>query len=188
MTVSFLVLVLLVSLILPCTLAIICEDLPQDLCAFAISASSQRCLLESIPHRPGVAVEYQCRTSGVVVETMSDWVETDACVSACGVDRNSIGISSDALMEPHFTSKLCAVECYDNCPNIINLYFNLAAGEGVYLPDICEAQRANPQRAVLEFLGSGAAPSPVAGSDNLGYSESSLLTGPSPIASPPASA
>lgn len=79
------------------------------------------------------AVEYQCRTSEVVVEKMADYIETDACVKACGVDRNSVGISSDALLEPQFTGKLCSPACYQNCPNIVDLYFNLAAGEGMIL-------------------------------------------------------
>ena len=76
------------------------------------------------------AVEYQCRTSEVFVEKMADYIETDACVKACGVDRNSVGISSDSLLEPQFTAKLCSPACYQNCPNIVDLYFNLAAGEG----------------------------------------------------------
>lgn len=66
----------------------------------------------------------------MVVEKMADYIETDACVKACGVDRNSVGISSDALLEPQFTAKLCSPACYQNCPNIVDLYFNLAAGEG----------------------------------------------------------
>ena len=74
--------------------------------------------------------EYQCRTSEVIVERMSEYIETDRCVSACGVDRNSVGISSDSLLEPQFTAKLCSSDCYHNCPNVIDLYFNLAAGEG----------------------------------------------------------
>ncbi|KAJ0987844.1 hypothetical protein J5N97_006200 [Dioscorea zingiberensis] len=177
-----LALLLSLSLILPSALAgVICEDLPQDLCAFAISASSKRCLLESVPRYDG-PTEYQCRTSEVVVGRMSNWIETDDCVRACGVDRNSVGISSDALMEPQFASKLCSVACYQNCPNIVDLYFNLAAGEGVFLPDLCEAQRVNPHRAMVELLSSGAAPGPVANS------EASNIEGSAapPSASPPA--
>lgn len=64
------------------------------------------------------------------MERMKDWIETDECVRACGVDRNSVGISSDSLMESQFTAKLCSPACYQDCPNIIDLYFNLAAGEG----------------------------------------------------------
>lgn len=109
---------------------VICEELPQDLCAYAVSSSSKRCVLESTYQGSGKPAEYQCRTSEVVVERIKDHVETDRCVKACGVDRNSVGISSDALLEPQFAGKLCSPECHQNCPNIIDLYFNLAAGEG----------------------------------------------------------
>ena len=111
---------------------IVCEELPNDICAFTISSSGKRCLLETCAIKNG-GVEYQCRTSEVVVEKMADYIETDACVKACGVDRKSVGISSDALLEPQFTAKLCSPACYQNCPNIVDLYFNLAAGEGKIL-------------------------------------------------------
>ena len=142
---------------------VICEELPQDLCAYAVSSSSKRCVLESTYQGSGKPAEYQCRTSEVVVERIKDHVETDQCVKACGVDRNSVGISSDALLEPQFAGKLCSPECHQNCPNIIDLYFNLAAGEGVFLPDLCQVHRSNPRRAMAELMSSGAAPGPVAG-------------------------
>ncbi|OMO66523.1 PAR1 protein [Corchorus capsularis] len=150
------------SLLLHVSLAeIICEDLPKDVCAFSIASSGKRCLLETTVEKDG-NVEYQCRTSEVVVERMAEYIESDECVRACGVDRNSIGISSDALLEPQFTAKLCAPACYQKCHNIVDLYFNLAAGEGVFLPDLCEAQRINPRRTMIELLSSGgAAPGPV---------------------------
>ncbi|CAK9166250.1 unnamed protein product [Ilex paraguariensis] len=139
---------------------IICEDLPTDVCAFSIASSGKRCLLENYATKDG-KVAYQCRTSEVVVGGMAEYIETDECVSACGVDRNTVGISSDALLEPQFTAKLCSAACYQNCPNIVHLYFNLAAGEGVFLPDLCEKQRTNPHRAMIELVSSGAAPGPV---------------------------
>ncbi|XWS59903.1 hypothetical protein CRYUN_Cryun08bG0161800 [Craigia yunnanensis] len=149
------------SLFLHASIAeIICEDLPKDVCAFSISSSGKRCLLETAVEKDG-NVEYQCRTSEVVVERMAEYIETDECVRACGVDRNSIGISSDSLLEPQFTAKLCAPACYQKCPNIVDLYFNLAAGEGVFLPDLCYAQRTNPRRTMFELLSSGAAAGPV---------------------------
>ncbi|KAG6503071.1 uncharacterized protein LOC121987313 [Zingiber officinale] len=137
--------------------AVTCEELPKDLCAFAVSSESKRCLLESV-HRGGGRTEYQCRTSEVEVEwRMRDWVETDECVRACGVSRDATGISSDALLEPEFVGKLCSAACYRNCPNIVDLYFNLAAGEGVFLPDLCAVHKVNPRRAMAELLSSGAA-------------------------------
>jgi hypothetical protein len=112
-----------------CIAELVCEDLPKDVCAFSIASSGKRCLLETSVAGDG-SVEYQCRTSEVVVERMAEYIETDQCVKACGVDRNSVGISSDALLEPQFTAKLCSPACYQKCPNIVDLYFNLAAGEG----------------------------------------------------------
>ncbi|XAR68875.1 hypothetical protein NMG60_11000279 [Bertholletia excelsa] len=142
---------------------IVCEDLQTDVCAFAIASSGKRCLLENYEAKIGGGVVYQCRTSEVVVGTMAEYIETDQCVSACGVDRNTVGISSDALLEPQSTARLCSPACYQNCPNIIELYFNLAAGEGVFLPDLCERQRSNPRRVMSELLSSGAARAPVSG-------------------------
>lgn len=112
------------------TAEIICESLPKDVCSFSISSSGKRCLLETLATKDG-SMEYQCKTSEVVVERMADYIETDQCVRSCGVDRNAVGISSDALLEPEFTARLCSPNCYQKCPNIVDLYFNLAAGEGM---------------------------------------------------------
>ncbi|XP_062094276.1 uncharacterized protein LOC133800334 [Humulus lupulus] len=143
---------------------IVCEELPLDICAFAIASSGKRCLLETSTTNvvKGGGVEYECKTSEVVVKNMVEYIETDKCVKACGLDRKSVGISSDSLLEPQFTVKLCAQDCYQNCPNIVDLYFNLSAAEGVYLPDLCVRQLYNPHRAMEELLSSGAAPGPVA--------------------------
>ncbi|KAI6675173.1 hypothetical protein NL676_003079 [Syzygium grande] len=149
---KLLLLLFVSSLLLHAAVAeIICEEIPTDMCAFAIASSGKRCLLETFA------------TSEVVVERMAGYVETDECIQACGVDRRSVGITSDALLDRRFTSRLCAPQCFQNCPNIVDLYFNLAAGEGVYLPDLCEAQRVNPHRTMIEFLSSGAAPRPRVG-------------------------
>ncbi|CAK9323314.1 unnamed protein product [Citrullus colocynthis] len=135
---------------------LVCEELSVDVCAFSIASSGKRCLLETSETKEG-KFEYQCRTSEVVVEWMADYIETDKCINACGLDRNSVGIASDALLEPQFTAKLCSPACYQKCPNIVDLYFNMAAGEGVFLPDLCDRQRSNPHRAMAELLSSGAA-------------------------------
>jgi hypothetical protein len=84
------------------------------------------------------SVKYQCRSSEVLVQKISEYIETDQCVQACGVDRNMIGISSDALLEPQVTAKLCSPACYNECTNIIDLYFNLAAGEGKNFSELSE--------------------------------------------------
>ncbi|KAF3449013.1 hypothetical protein FNV43_RR09737 [Rhamnella rubrinervis] len=160
---------------------IVCEDLPKDMCAFSIASSGKRCLLETTEGKDG-HVEYQCRTSEVVVERMSEHIETEQCVKACGVDRNSVGISSDCLLESRFMSKLCSPACYQNCANIVDLYFNLAAGEGVFLPELCEKQRANPHRSMVELMSSGAAAGPAfqdtTGAPGPAYQESTGAPGP----------
>ncbi|WCJ20400.1 PAR1 protein [Euphorbia peplus] len=136
---------------------IICEELPIEVCSYAISSSGKRCLLEN-NYEIGKNLK-ECKTSEVIVDKLQGFIESEECVNACGVDRNTIGISSDSLLQPHFLSKLCSNTCYQSCPNIVDLYFNLALAEGVYLPDMC----ANPRRALSEAKSSSdAAPSPVA--------------------------
>uniref|UniRef100_A0A7N0TTZ5 PAR1 protein n=1 Tax=Kalanchoe fedtschenkoi TaxID=63787 RepID=A0A7N0TTZ5_KALFE len=154
------------SFLLQAALAeIICDDLPKDKCAFAIASSGKRCLLETYASRGGF-IEYQCKTSDVYVEKLGGHIESDECVRACGVDRRMVGISSDSLMEPHFIATLCSASCFQNCPNIADLYFNLAAGEGVFLPELCDKQRTNPHRAMIELMSSGeAAPGPASTSE-----------------------
>lgn len=121
--------VVLIFLLVGFSAAFVCEDLPNDVCAFSVSSAGKRCLIETMAKNDG-SVEYQCRTSEVMVEGLAEYMETDECVNACGVDRKSVGISSDALLEPQFMGKLCSPNCYQKCPNIVELYFNLAAGEG----------------------------------------------------------
>ncbi|KAI6705536.1 hypothetical protein NL676_008498 [Syzygium grande] len=140
---------------------IVCEQLPTDLCSFSIASNGRRCVLENYVSPMDRKTEYECKTSQVAVDIMQEWIETDDCIRACGVDRQSVGISSDALLQPHFTAKLCSPACYHNCPNIVDLYFNLALGEGVYLSDLCDVQRSNPKRAMREFRSNGAASGPV---------------------------
>ncbi|XP_031093176.1 uncharacterized protein LOC115997896 [Ipomoea triloba] len=134
---------------------ITCEYLPANVCSFAISSSGKRCLLENSVTNEGNKVEYQCKTSEVVVgSSVGEHIETDECVEACGLDRKSVGLSSDSLLESSFTAKLCSSSCYQNCPNVVDLYFNLAAGEGVYLPDLCEKQRSHTRRDMIELKSS----------------------------------
>ncbi|KAK6155690.1 hypothetical protein DH2020_009938 [Rehmannia glutinosa] len=131
-----------------------CENLDKDSCAYAVSSTGKRCVLEKHVLRSG-AEKYACGTSEIEADKVKDRVETDECIKACGLDRTTIGISSDSLLEPHFARKLCSKECYGNCPNIVDLYFNLAAGEGVYLPKLCEAQGTNVRREMTEIKSSG---------------------------------
>lgn len=153
------VIVFLSSLFLvlsPSSANVVCEDLPADLCSFGVSSQAKRCVLERIQREKG-QIEHQCRTSEVLVDQISNWIETEECIKNCGVDREMVGISSDSLLEPQFTSMLCSPQCYQNCPNIVDLYFNLAAGEGVFLPNLCEANKVGPHRSMGELLSSGGA-------------------------------
>ncbi|CAA7389824.1 unnamed protein product [Spirodela intermedia] len=160
-----------------------CEELPQDLCAFSVSTQSKRCVLESAPRADGTT-EYQCRTSEVRVEKLADWIETDECVRTCGVERESVGISSDSLLDQEFTAKLCSPACYQNCPNIVDLYFNLAAAEGAFLPDLCAARRSNPRRSMR-----GVALAPGSGPlDSIAFEDAPGPLGPEPTPGPTAPA
>ncbi|KAF8380253.1 hypothetical protein HHK36_027737 [Tetracentron sinense] len=137
-----------------------CEHLNKESCAFAVSSGGTRCVLEKQVRRSGEEV-YTCGASRIEAGNLKDWIETDQCVEACGVDRNSLGISTDSLLDSQFTQKLCSTGCYNSCSNIVDLYFNLAAGEGVFLPKLCEAQGANARRIMAEIHSSGSvAPGP----------------------------
>ncbi|KAL0354966.1 UNVERIFIED_CONTAM: hypothetical protein Sradi_3943500 [Sesamum radiatum] len=137
---------------------VICENLPTNLCSFAIASSGKRCVLEN--HKN--AQEKTCKTSEVVVEKLFGYIETDQCVKACGVCRDSVEVSSDAFLSSEFTAHLCSPACYHNCPNIVDLFFNLAAGEGVSLPALCKNQE-EKHREMLTILSSGGVnPGPVA--------------------------
>nr|XP_043638219.1 uncharacterized protein LOC122609226 [Erigeron canadensis] len=144
---------------------IICEELPTELCAFSIASSGKRCVLENYVKNTEDMIKYQCKTSEIVVEDMKDWIENDDCTNACGVDRKSVGISSDSLLEPRSIAMLCSHSCFDNCPNIVDLYYNLAIGEGVYLKNLCEVHSKMPRRAMGQLLSSGAAFGPVSAAD-----------------------
>ncbi|KAK1377610.1 (+)-gamma-cadinene synthase [Heracleum sosnowskyi] len=141
---------------------IICNELPNEMCSFSVSSSGKRCLLETYVTMDDETVKFECKSSEVVVENLANWIETDECISSCGVDRHSVGISSDKLMEPHFTAKLCSSACSQkNCPNIVDLYNNLALAEGVVLADLCKVQQTMPRRAMSQLLSSGSAAGPV---------------------------
>ncbi|KAG4984184.1 hypothetical protein AAZX31_10G222400 [Glycine max] len=140
-----------------------CETLSHDTCSFAVSSAGKRCVLEKRVKRTGEEA-YTCRTSEIEADKLKDHIETEQCIKACGLDRKSLGISSDSLLESTFTQKLCSPHCYQCCPNVVDLYFNLAAGEGVFLPKLCEAQGVNARRGMAELKSSGiVAPGPVHG-------------------------
>ncbi|XP_020594925.1 uncharacterized protein LOC110035028, partial [Phalaenopsis equestris] len=104
-----------------------CEQLDRSTCAFAVSSSGFRCVLEK--HVRSGFNEYSCRNSGVAGTGVEGWIETDECVEACGLERVTVGISSDYLVDRRFKQRLCSPKCYDSCPNVVDLYANVAAGE-----------------------------------------------------------
>ncbi|CAL5209531.1 unnamed protein product [Lathyrus oleraceus] len=159
---SLVIVSLLISLVLPFTLGgIECENLSTETCSFAVSSSSKRCVLEKHVKRTGEEA-YTCKTSDIEADKLKDHIESDQCIKACDLDRKSLGISSDSLLESRFTEKLCSPQCYQSCPNIVDLYFNLAAGEGVFLPKLCEVEGGNARRGMAESKSSGyVAPGPV---------------------------
>ncbi|XP_057867203.1 uncharacterized protein LOC131074584 isoform X2 [Cryptomeria japonica] len=139
-----------------------CEKLPVEMCAFSVSSSGARCVLEKkytfVPSTHESSVEYQCQSSGVMAEKMMEWIESEECLQSCGLQRMSVGMSTDDLSAySDFTSKLCSDKCQNSCPNIVNLYLNLAAGEGIYLPHLCEAHKTRSRRMMFETVASGPA-------------------------------
>uniref|UniRef100_A0A0C9QPS1 TSA: Wollemia nobilis Ref_Wollemi_Transcript_14424_909 transcribed RNA sequence n=1 Tax=Wollemia nobilis TaxID=56998 RepID=A0A0C9QPS1_9CONI len=119
-----------------------CEKLPVEMCAFAVSSSGARCVLEKKYDTATHGVQYECQSSSVMVEKMMEWIETEECLKACGLERMSVGMSSDGLAEStDFRSNLCSDKCQNDCPNVVDLYLNLAAGEGMYLPRVCEGHK-----------------------------------------------
>ncbi|KAF8413160.1 hypothetical protein HHK36_001135 [Tetracentron sinense] len=112
------------------TMAILALALALCVQGILVSSLGTRCVLEKHVRMSGEDV-YVCRSSEIEADKLKDWIETDQCIEACGLDRQTLGISSDSLMESRFTHKLCSPQCYESCPNIVDLYFNLAAGEAM---------------------------------------------------------
>ncbi|XP_066364605.1 uncharacterized protein [Miscanthus floridulus] len=120
---------------------LVCEELPPDVCGFAVSSGGKRCVLELTPEGA-----HRCQTSAVGgARGLAGWVETDACVSACGVDRAALGLpvaSAEAEDRRSFRA-LCSLACRDGCPNVVDLYATVATAEDMSLPALCEATAGN---------------------------------------------
>ena len=101
------------------------------MCTFSVASTGNRCVLESYVSNAG-STELQCKTSYAFAENVAQWIEDDHCVEVCGVDRKTVGISSDSLAEPRIIASVCSTACYDNCPNIVDLYYNMALAEGAF--------------------------------------------------------
>ncbi|KAL8516285.1 hypothetical protein ACS0TY_014806 [Phlomoides rotata] len=158
---------------------LVCEELPVGMCSFSVASSAKRCLLETFTSGDGNP-GFQCKTSEVMSITVKEYIENDGCVSACGVDRKTFGISSDSLLETQFTLKLCSPQCYYNCPNIIDLYNNLALAEGVLLPEICESQSTRRSAIQVQSSGAAAAFGPSAASGPASATADAPMSSPTP--------
>jgi len=77
---------------------IVCEKLPVEVCAFSVSTSGARCVLEKSIFSDG-NVQYECQRSEVIAENLNELIETEECVNACGVERMTVGMSTDSLAE-----------------------------------------------------------------------------------------
>ncbi|KAI5065981.1 hypothetical protein GOP47_0018605 [Adiantum capillus-veneris] len=128
--------------------ALDCEDLPVAKCAFAVSSTGARCMLEKTVRRDGMS-EYKCETSSIVAERPTELIESDSCINSCGLQRVSVGFSTDTLLENEFVRKLCLSGCRSNCPNINDLYTKLAAGEGIHLHSMCNAVKERTRRHII---------------------------------------
>eukprot|EP00246_Nothoceros_aenigmaticus_P000665 TRINITY_DN10915_c0_g1_i1.p1 TRINITY_DN10915_c0_g1~~TRINITY_DN10915_c0_g1_i1.p1 ORF type:complete len:189 (-),score=16.29 TRINITY_DN10915_c0_g1_i1:323-817(-) len=131
------------------TASLHCEDLLVEDCAFAISSSGARCVLEKM-YYPDGATRLQCQTSLIVADKPEEWIETDECLESCGLSRMTFGLSTDILLDVDALDKLCSTSCMHSCSNILDLYIKLAAGEGIYLPQLCEANRHEARRSLSE--------------------------------------
>ncbi|CAL4908492.1 unnamed protein product [Urochloa decumbens] len=161
LTVAFAILVALVAAVHSAHGAprLSCQELPPDACAFAVSSGGLRCVLERTPEGT-----HRCQTSAVAaggargLAAASEWVETDACVRACGVDRAALGlpVASAAAEDRRSLRALCSPACRDGCPNVVDLYATVAAAEGMSLPVLCEAQTNAGSRRMM--MGGGMAP------------------------------
>ncbi|KAJ6410825.1 hypothetical protein OIU84_007559 [Salix udensis] len=109
---------------------------------------------------------------GTLGEITCEHLDQDTCAYAISSSgrpalrarkTKSLGISSDSLLESRFAQQLCSPQCYDSCPNVVDLYFNLAAAEGVFLPVLCAAQEGNVRRGLMADIKSSGfvAPGPV---------------------------
>jgi len=130
-----------------------CEELPTEVCAFSVSSTGNRCVLEKTQKMDGT-LQFQCQSSAVMAEKLVEWIESEECINACGLERMAVGMSTDCLLESKSSRKLCSSQCRNNCPNIVDLYVNLAAGEGISLPSMCESQKTRSRKLITESLSS----------------------------------
>ncbi|XP_027163806.1 uncharacterized protein LOC113763963 [Coffea eugenioides] len=152
---ELMIILLAVSLFLQGALGeLVCEELPIKMCSFAVASTGKRCSLETYAAKDG-KIGLQCRSSEILAsDNIHEHIEKDECISACGVSRKTVGISSDYLFQPRHTHKICSPKCQHNCLNIVDLYSNLALAEGLYLPGVCKKALESGSRQEMSEIGS----------------------------------
>ncbi|KAI5675066.1 hypothetical protein M9H77_06016 [Catharanthus roseus] len=163
---------------------LVCEELPIGMCSFAISSGGNRCSLETYTSRRDGSTKLQCKTSQILVDEIKEHIESDECINACGLERYSIGISSDTLLDSAFALKICSNDCSKNCPNIADLYHNLAQAEGVNLPELCKALLNSPRRALSKVISSSGAAAASSGSESAPAAGATFGPAGSPVGAP----
>ncbi|KAF8379496.1 hypothetical protein HHK36_028931 [Tetracentron sinense] len=148
---------------------ITCEKLPTDFCVFSVSSDGTRCMLER--YMVDTRVKYECRSSDALVEGMVDWEETDECIEACGLERKSVGISSDSLGTSIHPKAL------------LTKLLPFVPQHCLYLPKLCQMQRSESRRGMVEIKSSSAECEEVEG-PIAPVLEPSQVPGPSPADSP----
>jgi hypothetical protein len=133
-----------------------CQMLPIEECAFSVSYDGHRCVLEK---SLGSDV-HVCETSNVKAgeESPVEYIESNECVEACGVERMTVGFSTDELSSHAFITKMCSRACRNNCVNLVDLYSNIIAGEGLTLSEFCGEQRRAQLIASRRLISTAAAP------------------------------
>ncbi|GLJ38099.1 hypothetical protein SUGI_0775570 [Cryptomeria japonica] len=127
-----------------------CEKLPIEFCAFSVSSSGARCVLEKEYSLFDRSI-YNCKSSAIMAEKRREWIESEKCLRICGLQRMSVGMSIDDINEySEFSSKLCSDKCQSSCPNVADLYPTLTSNGGLYLPHLCEVHDKRSRRLVLQ--------------------------------------
>eukprot|EP01018_Ginkgo_biloba_P016566 Gb_38853 [translate_table: standard] len=78
------------------------------MCAFSVSSIGARCMLKKYVMRYD-NIKYEFQSSKILAEKMMEWIEIEDCMEVYGLERMSVGVLSDALLEYHFTNKLCTL-------------------------------------------------------------------------------
>ncbi|XP_059065714.1 uncharacterized protein LOC131857331 [Cryptomeria japonica] len=127
-----------------------CEELVIYNCAFAVSSTGNRCLLEKYAGEDGT-IDLKCQTSKIMADTdTKPWIESEECINSCGLHKITVGLSTDALDDKKTLKKICSSFCQRSCTNIFHLFTNLAAEEGTDLQRLCKSKSWFTRKVVAE--------------------------------------